>query len=44
MEEAVIFYSREFDDYWHNEVLVKDLAELVSQLLAKHITVTIKES
>ena len=43
MQEAVIFYSKEFDDYWHNEMLVKDLAKLVSQLLAKHIKVTIKE-
>lgn len=43
MQEAVIFYNKEFDDYWHNEILVKDLAQLVSQLLAKHIKVTIKE-
>ena len=32
MQEAVIFYNKEFDDYWHNEMLVKDLA------LPQHIT------
>jgi len=48
-EVEIIYYNREYNDYLHNQQLVKDLTTYISQLLSnnkdiKIVEVPLKES
>ena len=42
-EIEIIYYNREYNDYIHNQRLVRDLALLISQLLSSNKDIKIVE-
>lgn len=42
-EIEIIYYNREYNDYMHNQQLVRDLELLISQLLSNNKDIKILE-